>query len=349
MLLSSGWCLANSNGLLGISTQVSLVSFIDTRLTCVSGTLVWAIIMWFKHPRYLRAKENFISSFFPSNLNSFNYILPKVLFICGGDEAFCSNRGLLEKYITKHHKEFITFRAELAWEVISNLGTHRNVNALSPEEWLADFSDVVIILVESYGTVAELGAFSLSPVLRKKLLPILDKKFESHKSFINTGPVTWVNSESKFGPTIYTEFETILTCVPKINERLNRKIQSSIADSNLIGDYKYSPKIFLFFVLVVVSSLGPITIPEIINITGRLINYKNNKNISFVVSIGVALGIFKESKFEGVTHYSCVDYVKLFNHETMKGLIESIQRSRARSLSDLIMISKFKAELERIM
>ena len=131
MLLSSGWCLANSNGLLGISTQVSLVSFIDTRLTCVSGTLVWAIIMWFKHPRYLRAKENFISSFFPSNLNSFNYILPKVLFICGGDEAFCSNRGLLEKYITKHHKEFITFRAELAWEVISNLGTHRNVNALS--------------------------------------------------------------------------------------------------------------------------------------------------------------------------------------------------------------------------
>ncbi|HDC4515254.1 TPA: retron St85 family effector protein, partial [Enterobacter cloacae] len=248
-----------------------------------------------------------------------------------------------------HHKEFITFRAELAWEVISNLGTHRNVNALSLEEWLADFSDVVIILVESYGTVAELGAFSLSPVLRKKLLPILDKKFESHKSFINTGPVTWVNSESKFGPTIYTEFETILTCVPKINERLNRKIQSSIADSNLIGDYKYSPKIFLFFVLVVVSSLGPITIPEIINITGRLINYKNNKNISFVVSIGVALGIFKESKFEGVTHYSCVDYVKLFNHETMKGLIESIQRSRARSLSDLIMISKFKAELERIM
>ena len=220
MLLSSGWCLANSNGLLGISTQVSLVSFIDTRLTCVSGTLVWAIIMWFKHPRYLRAKENFISSFFPSNLNSFNYILPKVLFICGGDEAFCSNRGLLEKYITKHHKEFITFRAELAWEVISNLGTHRNVNALSLEEWLADFSDVVIILVESYGTVAELGAFSLSPVLRKKLLPILDKKFESHKSFINTGPVTWVNSESKFGPTIYTEFETILTCVPKINERI---------------------------------------------------------------------------------------------------------------------------------
>ncbi len=29
-----------------------------------------------------------------------------------------------------------------------------------------------------------------------------------------------------------------------------------IKDSNLIGDYKYSPKIFLFFVLVVVSSLA---------------------------------------------------------------------------------------------
>ncbi len=32
-------------------------------------------------------KRKFHFKFFPSNLNSFNYILPKVLFICGGDEA----------------------------------------------------------------------------------------------------------------------------------------------------------------------------------------------------------------------------------------------------------------------
>ncbi len=82
---------------------------------------------------------------------------------------------------------------------------------------------------------------------------------------------------------------------------------------------------FLFFVLVVISSLI-ITIPEIINITGRLINYKINKNISFVVSIGVALGIFKESRFAGVTHYSCVDYIKFLIMKKMKDLVESIQQ-----------------------
>ncbi len=305
--------------------------------------------MWFKHPKYNRAKENFINGFTPTNLNSLNYRLPKVLFICGGEEATCKNRGLLESYIAKHHKEFVTFRAELAWEVISNLGSHSKVNALSLEEWLADFSDIVIILVESYGTVAELGAFSLSPVLRQKLLPILDKKFETHRSFINTGPVMWVNSESKFGPSIYTEFDTILTCVPQINDRLGRKIQSTTSEENLIGRYKYTPKIFLFFILIIISSLGPITIPEIISITSKVIGYKNNKNISFVVSIGVALGIFKESRFSGVTHYSCIDYVKLFNDPDMKWLLHGIHRSRARCLSDLIMITKFKDELERIM
>jgi F-type H+-transporting ATPase subunit a len=43
---------------------------------------------------------------------------------------------------------------------------------------------MVLIVVESAGTFAELGAFSLSEPLRKKLLPIVDKQFEGVQSFI---------------------------------------------------------------------------------------------------------------------------------------------------------------------
>ena len=52
------------------------------------------------------------------------------------------------------------------------------------EAKLAGLSDIVIIIVESPGTLAELGAFSLSDPLRKKLLPLLDKKYRTGQSFV---------------------------------------------------------------------------------------------------------------------------------------------------------------------
>ncbi|GLY60260.1 hypothetical protein Pcaca05_11180 [Pectobacterium carotovorum subsp. carotovorum] len=94
--------------------------------------------MWFRHPKYLNARKDFIKNFSPSELNQLNYSLPKILFICGGEDKTCKNRGFLEHYIKRHHKEYLTFRAELAWEVISSNDKGKNVNALALEEWLAD-------------------------------------------------------------------------------------------------------------------------------------------------------------------------------------------------------------------
>lgn len=307
--------------------------------------------MWSKHPKYVTARKDFVANFSANELTQLSYSLPKILFICGGEEQSCKNRGILEKYISKHHKEYLTFRAELAWEVISSSDNSRDVNALALEEWLADISDIVIILVESFGTVAELGAFSLSPSLRKKLLPILDKKFERHNSFINTGPVMWVNNDSKFNPTIYTDFKTILTCIPQINDRLNRKVKSSVSKSNLHGLYSYSPKVLLFFLLYVIASLGPINSKEISKLCHDIISLKdrNKSNINFMLSLGIALGLFKKTQVELDYYYSCVDFDKFFNHESTKKMLAKILKSRARALSDLIMIPAFKVELSKVM
>ncbi|WP_205298335.1 retron St85 family effector protein [Candidatus Pantoea formicae] len=307
--------------------------------------------MWSKHPKYFSARKDFVANFSASELTQLSYSLPKILFICGGEEKNCKNRGILENYIRKHHKEYLTFRAELAWDVISSGGNSKNVNALALEEWLADISDIVIILVESFGTVAELGAFSLSPSLRKKLLPILDKQFERHNSFINTGPVMWVNNDSKFNPTIYTDFKTILTCIPQINDRLSRKIKSSVSKNNLHGKYQYSPKVLLFFLLYVIASLGPIGSKEISNLSYDIIDLKdrNRNSINFMLSLGIALGLFKKTLVGEEIYYSCVDFEKFFNHESTKKILTKILKSRARALSNLIMIPAFKSELGKVM
>ena len=88
------------------------------------------------------------------------------------------------------------------------------------EDQLAGLADVVMIVVESPGTSCELGAFSLSPGLRKKLLPLIDISFKGSQSFINTGPVRWIDKESDYGPTIYGHHDVILEVMPEIERRL---------------------------------------------------------------------------------------------------------------------------------
>ena len=302
---------------------------------------------WEKHPKYKKAKAQFISELSVTTLNNLHYNLPRVMFICGGDPKYFKNRETLETYIRKHNSLYLTFRAEYAWETISKAGERHNINALSLEEWLADFSDVVLILVESFGTVAELGAFSSSPALRKKLLPILEKAFEKDESFINTGPVRWVNNESRYAPCIYTNFKTILTCIPEVEERINIRPPSTPSTDNTNGKHRFTRKVLLFFILQIVTSLGPISTDEIIEICNETINLKEKKTISLILSLGVALEIFESTNHSGEQFFSCHDFEKLFRHSSTQSLLHRIQRSRARALSSLLSIDDYRAVLRK--
>lgn len=300
--------------------------------------------MWFKNPKYVTAKNDFINQVSPWQLSSLHSGLPKVIFICGGDEKYFKNRHLLEDYFEKYHPKWLTFRAEDAWEIISQ---NKVSNALALEEWLADFSDVVIILVESFGTVGELGAFSLSETLRRKLLPILDVKYKDDASFINTGPIKWVDNDSKFGPSIHTNFDSILTCIPEIEKRIRGRKWEFMFAKRLYGKFKYSNKVMLFFLVYVVSALGPISLKEVVNITNRLIAYKEKLILHQILSIGVALNVFTAIRFNGTEYFSCINHEKFRDHSTNL-FLNRIQASRAKSLSLLYSISDYKRALNEV-
>lgn len=92
-----------------------------------------------------------------------------MLFLCGA--AGSRNRDTLRDYLRKHSQRLNLFYAERVWEQIASQAGR---SALKMESDLADLADLVVIIVESPGTFAELGAFSLSDPLRKKVLPIVD-------------------------------------------------------------------------------------------------------------------------------------------------------------------------------
>lgn len=109
------------------------------------------------------------------------------VFLCGGDlnDPFFY-RNKVKRVLETHPKIEIFYPEELFDELLYGQGQH---SLLSLENILADSVDVIIIIPESPGSFAELGAFSNNEKLCKKMICLQDDKFKLKKSFLNYGPI----------------------------------------------------------------------------------------------------------------------------------------------------------------
>lgn len=69
-------------------------------------------------------------------------------------------------------------------------------NLLDLENLLAKSVHVIVILPESPGSFAELGAFANTQSLKDKILVVLDSKYKKHRSFINLGPLKYLKEKT---------------------------------------------------------------------------------------------------------------------------------------------------------
>lgn len=211
-----------------------------------------------------------------------------MVFLCGA--ANSPRRNRLAEYIRKHHKDKLVFYADDVWAQIAKKNT---ANALLMENELAQLADVVIIIVESPGTFAELGAFSLSEELRKKLLPIIDKKYEREESFINTGPVRWVNEDSLFKPALFIDFSIILSGAYELDKRLKQLPESGREIGEIVDNNKLSPRHLLFLLCDLLAVIGPASESHCEFYLNQILEGDSQWSISYLLGLGVAIGIIK--------------------------------------------------------
>jgi hypothetical protein len=196
---------------------------------------------WLNHPKFQSVRNKVLEAV---RKNEYRFRrTPNVLFLCGGKDSIPRDR--IAEYIRKQRPDTNVFYAEKVWSAIAKL----DLSALEMEENLASLSDIVIIVVESPGTFAELGAFSSSPQLRKKLLPILESKYQHAQSFLETGPVRWIDKDSDFRPAIWVNHNRILDAATDLEARLNKVLPAP----HSIKDLATSPKHLLFFICDLVS------------------------------------------------------------------------------------------------
>ena len=119
------------------------------------------------------------------------------IFLCGGssptDEKFRRELGTTISTTKSKYRYSVFFLEDMFVELI--LG-HQGVDLLTLENLLAESVSAVTILVQSPGTIAELGAFSNHPRLKNKLVVVMDPRYQKSQSFINTGCVRHLQKET---------------------------------------------------------------------------------------------------------------------------------------------------------
>ena len=130
---------------------------------------------------------------------------PNFVFLCGGPTTIgASCRSFFNQYLLSK-KPAWTERVKLAEDVNSWFNKDNAFpDLLELENYLAHLADVIVLFVESPGSIAELGAFAASDVLRPKLLAVRNTFYDSKRSFIADGPIRKIWNTSKESIQSYT-------------------------------------------------------------------------------------------------------------------------------------------------
>lgn len=116
----------------------------------------------------------------------------KTIFLCGKDKS--DKKSLRYKFSTFLSQEkgiYLTYPEDLFEDLLEGQGKN---SLLSLETQLADSVDLIVLIPESPGSFAELGAFSMDKELAKKMLVMRLGEYKSGKSFINHGPIRLVRT-----------------------------------------------------------------------------------------------------------------------------------------------------------
>jgi hypothetical protein len=150
------------------------------------------------------------------------------VFLCGAArDDKNSIRTKLEVALLKNFYYQLKYQLAYPEDLFSDLLLgHGSHDLVSLENILADSVDAILIIIESWGAVAELGMFSCNDKLRKKIICIIDKKYKKSKSFISLGPVRLMK-DKKEGIIFYEDFNEIENSILKIHQAITKVSKES--------------------------------------------------------------------------------------------------------------------------
>ncbi len=242
------------------------------------------------HQRVNDLKRSLTASkvFQPSNVSNF-------VFLCGANKSISEiseRRKALIKFSTKNlpHTQF--FLAVKMFSTLQKEGHKGNI--LDVEHLISEFSDYILIILESYSAFAELRAFSHNK-LRDKLIVINDLKFKNVESFINLGPIKAIEEAKGKERIIHYNMskdgvyrlDAIGDVYANLFDLLKHpsKPKSSSVDINSCDPSKKLDKSSAMFIHDLVYFTGPIKYKELIEILKLIFGNSNFNDVKHLLAI----------------------------------------------------------------
>lgn len=170
------------------------------------------------------------------------------VFLCGkpNDKGGISFRNIIRKKLETNKNISIWYPEELFAEFLDR----KKYDLLTLESRLADNSDVIVIVCESPGSIAELGAFVNNKGTSDKVIVLIKSRYYKDKSFIRRGLVEFIRKRNKNNVFCYSETkDDVLEELEKyiINKYYKRFKRLVKKDLNIISGQYYFIILLLFF------------------------------------------------------------------------------------------------------
>jgi len=163
-----------------------------------------------------------------------------VFLVGAGRESPNSLRQAIYKELTSRVFYRAWFDVYYPEEIFEELIRGRgHFDLLSLENLLAKSVHSVVIILESPGAIAELGAFSNQKGLCDRLVVVVDEKYRKAKTFIMLGPVRYLNKKTKsiviFHNLRNPLLEELGTQIREAVRRISRGVQIETSVANPIA------------------------------------------------------------------------------------------------------------------
>src|SRR5580765_7916930 len=130
------------------------------------------------------------------------------LFLCGGATSveaipLRSVRHLIDRELTAGRYADLIPRLKLAEDIQDWFRDGMYKDLVTFEAHLAGLSSVIVLVLESAGSIAELGSFAVTDAIRERLLVLIGEVHYEQESFIRLGPIRRLENNSDKSVLVY--------------------------------------------------------------------------------------------------------------------------------------------------
>lgn len=263
---------------------------------------------------YLQALSNIFT-----NLDSDNFIIhfsPRITFICGGPiqsesgiSAFpLSLRERILNYLNDHHDE-VEKNSVVAESFSDYFQNGQYKNLLQFEEDIANVASLIVVCLESAGSLVEFGLFCNHEGTAKKLLVYIpEEHYEKGDSFITLGPLAQLKASSENSVLAYP--------FPSPDSLQYEDIEPVVGD--LIGKLEECPKTeqfdpensghVAFLIHDIISLCTPIKKQEIAKCLADLgVKGITDRRLSSLLYLLTKIGLVGKKTYSHVDYFYAVD------------------------------------------